>query len=207
MTNLEGNTRFLATLLLQNYQMYKWTANLIVRIQADIETGVMDKSDELALFHDSIVEAKPQGLMGPLNLETVDWQALLNHCKENLKLSEDDVRLEIKSIELTRAKLRQGFTPKALKDVLPAMVLDEYTQELREKEFGPSFRHHRLDDILALIDWLDRNRGPFDSVELAREIKPMARVRSGEYLARVWQNTLNLRYPEGVPWPRRTKKE
>jgi hypothetical protein len=205
MNNLDGNTRFLADQLLHSRSMYKWTRDVFLKMKAEVASGSMDEAEELDLFRDSVTDINPQGFLGPLHLASIDWQALFDLCLTQVNLSERDVNFEISIINSTRAKILQGSSPKPLKQVLSGEEFEIYFKKLAEQEFGRSFRRHRLDDTLALMDWWDRNRGPFSSIELPREIKSVVGAKSGEYLASVWLQTLHLRYPTGVPWHRGIK--
>ena len=96
----------------------------------------------------------------------------------------------------------QGYLPKPLNEVISKEEFEQSLNQLRNYEFGKSFRSYKIDRILALIDWLDRNRGPLptESLELSASIKSVTLVKSGEYLAKLWTTTLPLRYPSGIAW-------
>ena len=197
---LEGNTRFLATLLLETVSMFRWTHAFVLRTEAEIADGVIDGVEQLKLFQDHIVEAKPGGFLGPIDLDEVDWKALLDYCKSKLDISEQAVRWERVLAHSIYDQLPEGSRPKALREALSATELESFARELREREFDSTFRAHRIDELMAFIDWLDSSQGPFDAPEVPEILRRNLRARSGTYLARIWLQTFPLRYPEGVPW-------
>jgi hypothetical protein len=200
MDQLEGNTRFLATLLIETTSMWKWTYGFFLQTDAEVADGKISTAEQLKLFQDHILVAKPSGFLGPINLDSVDWKALFDYCKSKLNISDQAVGWQRSLAQGTHEQLREGYQPRLLRDVLSADELNKYVQELAEQELDRTFRVHRIDYLLAFVDWLERNQGPFDAIELPNVLRRLLRAKSGTCLARIWLQTLPLRYPRGVPW-------
>lgn len=207
MDQLEGNTRFLATLLLETTSMWKWTYDFFLRTDAEVADGEIDTAEQFKLFRDHLLVAKPRGFLGPIDLDSVDWKALYDYCKSKLNISDQAVAWQRSLANRTRDQLREGYQPRLLRDVLSAEELNKYAQELTDQELDHTFRLHRIDDLLALVDWAERNQGPFDAIELPNVLRKLVRAKSGTNLARIWLETLPLRYPEGVPWATNPDRE
>jgi len=200
MTNLKPNAAFIASQLLQTTSGLKWTIDFFTAAQARVVSGITDESEEVEIFQDHMMESISKGLFRPHDPASIDWKTLYYHIKAYLKISDESVNLEIRGNENHRLQMHQGFLPKPLIDILSQQEIDEYVAELRAHEFGRTFHHYRLEGTLDFIDWLDRNRGPFDEKELPNMLKEFLAVKSGETLARIWLQTIHRRYPDGIKW-------
>jgi len=201
MTELKANIAYLVNYHLNSPAMIRWTIDYFVSAQARIVSSITNESEEVEYFKDSVIDASSRGfprLYPPLT--TNDWETLFNHIKANLNISDEIVFWENRNRDASHLQRRQGYIPKPLNDTLSLQRIDDYVEELREHEFGLTFHRYRLEDMLEFIDWLDRNRGPFDEAELPKELKEYLPVKSGETLAKVWLETIHLRYPDGINW-------
>lgn len=201
MTELKANIAYLASLFLQSHSMLNWIIDFFTSAQARVVAGITNESEELEIFRDHVIDSISRGLPRPSPaLTTDDWKTLFNHIKANLNISDESVMWENRKNEASRLQMRQGFMPKPLSDVLSSQKINDYIEELREHEFGLTFHRYRFEITLEYIDWLDRNRGPFDEAELPKKLKELLPVKSGETLAKVWLQTIHLRYPDGINW-------
>jgi hypothetical protein len=201
MTELKPNIAYLASLFLQSPSMLNWIIDFFTSSQSRVVAGITNASEELEIFRDHVMDSISRGLPRPSPaLTTDDWKTLFNHIKANLNISNESVMLEIRKNEANRIQMLQGFSPKPLSDVLSSQKINEYVEELREHEYGLTFHRYRFETMLEYIDWLDRNRGPFEKTELPKKLREFLRAKSGETLAKVWLQTLPLRYPDGISW-------
>ena len=201
MTELKANIAYLASHFLQTSSVLKWTIDFFISAQARVVSGITDESEELEIFKDYVMDSISRGLPRPYPALTADeWKTLFYHIKATLNISEESVMWENRNKEASRLQMRQGFMPKQLSDAFSSQKIDDYVEELREHEFGLTFHRYRFEDMLDFIDWLDRNRGPFDETELPKKLKEFLPVKSGETLAKVWLQTIHMRYPDGINW-------
>ena len=198
--NLTGASARLVDMLVTT-SMMQWVVDLFAEMKSAVAMGQMTVDDQLDYFRDSITEGDTLKNLG-IKEEAVDWDALFEFCDSFFSVKPEHLEAEIKRKEYNNKQMVQGFTPKPLHEVVSEEEFERYFNELRNYEYGKPFRRYKIDELLAFIDWLDRNRGPLptEPLELSGTIKSFARVKSGEYLANLWTRTLPLRYPSGIPW-------
>ena len=196
---LHGQALFLANMLTQNYSSFRWTQKLLTRSQARLEEGLITEEEQTELLRDTMIASKVSGLKDPKKVENIDWKALLDYLKE-ISLPPEDI------IAIARTELRQSqeyyqktLGAKRLRYVIEPREYDRIVELLSSEEFDETFREYKLDQILGLIDWNHIHRGPIRVSERSAKLKSMLRAKTGVHIARVWQDTLQLRYPDGFP--------
>jgi len=201
MKELKANIVYLTSHLLQTSLGLKWSIDFFTSAQARVVAGITDESEEVGILRDYLMDSFSQGVPRPSPaLTNEDWKIIFYHIKDSLKISDESVMWENRNNETGRIQMRQGYIPKSLSEVLSSEKIDDFVEELREHEFGLTFHRYRLEDTLDFIDWLDRNRGPFEETELPKKLKEFMLVKSGEILAKIWLQTIHLRYPNGINW-------
>lgn len=198
--NLKGASATLVDILVST-SMTGWVINLFLEMKSAVAQGLLTVDDQFDYFRDSIIEGNILKNFG-IKEDAVDWVALFEFCDSFFSVKPEEIEAEIQRGEFSYKQMLQGYLPKPLNEVISKEEFEQSLNQLRNYEFGKSFRSYKIDRILALIDWLDRNRGPLpaESLELSASIKSVTLVKSGEYLANLWTTTLPLRYPSGIAW-------